>query len=47
MVALRSTGMSGYSVVEGLGLSVVEASVLGRKSIGCLERLREGVEVYE
>ena len=34
-------------MVEVLGLSAVEVSVLGRRSRGCLERLREGVEEYE
>ena len=39
--------MSGYVVAEVLRLSAVEVSVLGRRSRGCLERLREGVEEYE
>ena len=43
----RCTGVSGYSVAEVLGLLAVEVSVLGRRSRGCLERLREGVEEYE
>ena len=39
--------MSGYSVAEVLRLSALEVAVLGRRSRGCLERLREGVEEYE
>ena len=39
----RITGVSGNLEVSILVLSAVEASVLGRRSIGCLERLREGV----
>ena len=43
----RTAGVSGYLEVSVLVLSAVEASVLGRRSIGCLERLREGVEEQE
>ena len=43
----RTTGVSGNCEVPVLVLSAAEASVLGRKSIGCVERLREGVEEYK
>ena len=39
----RITGVDGYLELSVLVLSAVEVSVLGRRSIGCLERLRDGV----
>ena len=43
MAGRRIAGVDGYLEVSVLALSAVEASVLGRRSIGCLERLRDGV----
>ena len=45
MGGLRIVG--GNLEVSVFVLSAVEASVLGRRSMGCLERLREGVEEWE